>query len=126
MSAPSTPADPSGLPRGVVLVEDDAAGASRQLIVSGQGCSSGPFCVYGVCMARLNVYLPDELADRARAAGLNVSAVTRSALEAELAGKAASGWLERLAALPPTAVQHRDVIAAVAAARDELEGHDHL
>jgi len=76
-------------------------------------------------MARLNVYLPDELADRVRAAGVNVSAVTRSALEAELAGKAASEWLERLAALPATMVQHRDVTAAVAAARDEIAGDGH-
>jgi post-segregation antitoxin (ccd killing protein) len=75
-------------------------------------------------MARVNVYLPDELADRARAAGLNVSAVTRAALEAELAAMAAAAWLECLAALPPTAVRHRDVIAAVAAARDEIEGDD--
>jgi post-segregation antitoxin (ccd killing protein) len=75
-------------------------------------------------MARVNVYLPDDLADRARAAGLNVSAVTRSALEAELAGNAATEWLERVAELPVVDVEHRDVVAAVAAARDELAGDD--
>jgi post-segregation antitoxin (ccd killing protein) len=75
-------------------------------------------------MARVNVYLPDELADRARAAGLNVSALTRSAIEAELAGNAASDWLARVAALPARTVEHRDVVAAVAAAREELAGDD--
>lgn len=73
-------------------------------------------------MARVNVYLPDELADRARAAGLNMSAVTRSALEAELTRKAAAEWLEHLAALPTTPVQHQDVEVAVTAARQELAG----
>ena len=76
-------------------------------------------------MARVNVYLPDDLADRARAAGINVSAITRAALETELAGTAASDWLDKLAALPVTRVQHRSVIAAVAAARDELAENDH-
>jgi post-segregation antitoxin (ccd killing protein) len=71
-------------------------------------------------MARVNVYLPDELADRARAAGLNVSAVTRSALEAELAGGAASEWLARIAELPALPVEHDEVIEALAAAREEL------
>lgn len=78
-----------------------------------------------MCMARVNVYLPDELAERARAARLNVSALTRSALEVELAGHAASDWLARVADLPAVAVEHDDVVAAVAAARDELAGADH-
>lgn len=75
-------------------------------------------------MARVNVYLPDDLASQARAAGLNVSAVTRSAIEAELAGNAASQWLARVATLPTVRVEHTDVVAAVAAARDELAGDD--
>jgi post-segregation antitoxin (ccd killing protein) len=37
-----------------------------------------------VCMARANVYLPDDLHTRARAAGLNVSELTRRAVEREL------------------------------------------
>jgi len=75
-------------------------------------------------MARVNVYLPDDLADRARTAGLNVSALTRAAIEAQLTGNAASEWLARVATLPPVPVEHRDVAAAVAAARDELAGDD--
>jgi hypothetical protein len=35
-------------------------------------------------MARANVYLPDELHTRARAAGLNVSEITQRAIEREL------------------------------------------
>lgn len=73
-------------------------------------------------MARVNVYLPDELASRARAAGLNVSAVTRSALEAELAADAASDWLARAAALPVLGISHDEVLDAVAEAREELAG----
>jgi post-segregation antitoxin (ccd killing protein) len=75
-------------------------------------------------MARVNVYLPDELAARAREKGLNVSAVTRSALEAELAGDAASEWLARAAALPSVGVEHDEAIAALDVAREELSGDD--
>lgn len=75
-------------------------------------------------MTRVNVYLPDELAERARAAGLNVSALTRAVLEAELAGRAASEWLDRVTALPAASVDHADVVEAVTAARDELDGAD--
>lgn len=75
-------------------------------------------------MTRVNVYLPDELAERARAAGLNVSAATRSALEAQLAAQASAQWLERVAALPAVQVEHQHVLAAVAAARAELAGED--
>jgi post-segregation antitoxin (ccd killing protein) len=71
-------------------------------------------------MARVNVYLPDELAARAREAGVNVSAVTRSALEAELAAGATAAWLERAAAVPAPGIAHEDALAALDAARDEL------
>ena len=49
-----------------------------------------------VCMARLNVYVPDELAERARARGLNVSALTQAAITAELENTATDLWLEGL------------------------------
>jgi post-segregation antitoxin (ccd killing protein) len=75
-------------------------------------------------MARVNVYLPDALAARARAAGLNVSAVTRSALESELAGSATAEWLAQTAELPPLGVGHASVLDAIDAAREELAG-DH-
>ena len=69
-------------------------------------------------MARLNVYVPDDLAARGRAAGLNVSALTQSAITAALAAEQTDAWL---AALRPT--QRRtatvdDVLEALDDARD--------
>jgi post-segregation antitoxin (ccd killing protein) len=72
-----------------------------------------------VCMARLNVYVPDELAERARARGLNVSALTQAAISAELENSATDAWLEGLEARN-TGARHEDVLAAIDAARDEL------
>lgn len=71
-------------------------------------------------MARVNVYLPDDLAARAREAGVNVSAVTRAALEAELASGGAAAWLARAADLAAPGVTHEDALTALHAARDEL------
>lgn len=52
-------------------------------------------------MARLNVYVPDELAARAREAGLNVSKLTQEAIEEELQRSALQVWMERVRANPP-------------------------
>jgi post-segregation antitoxin (ccd killing protein) len=71
-------------------------------------------------MARVNVYLPDELATAARAAGINVSNVTQDALRRELAARRTEAWLDRIAALPPAGVTHREAVGAVQAARDEF------
>jgi post-segregation antitoxin (ccd killing protein) len=76
--------------------------------------------VYYVRIARVNVYLPEELAAAARAAGINVSNVTQEALRRELAARGTDGWLARVAGLPPTGVTHRDALGAVRAARDEF------
>ena len=54
-----------------------------------------------MCMARLNVYVPDELAARAREAGLNVSKLTQEAIEEELQRTAMRVWMERVRANPP-------------------------
>ncbi|GAB7145531.1 antitoxin [Mycobacterium riyadhense] len=70
-------------------------------------------------MARLNVYVPDELAQRARARGLNISALTQAAISAELENSATDVWLEGLGARN-TGARHDDVLAAIDAARDEL------
>jgi post-segregation antitoxin (ccd killing protein) len=70
-------------------------------------------------MARLNVYVPDDLAERARARGLNVSALTQAAITAELENSATDAWLERLEARS-TDAQHDDVLDAIDAARDEF------
>ncbi len=71
-------------------------------------------------MARVNVYLPDELAAAARAAGINVSNLTQEAIRQELARRGTDAWLDRLGDLRPTRVSHRAALEAVHAARDEL------
>lgn len=71
-------------------------------------------------MARVNVYLPDELAEEAKAAALNVSQVAQEALRAALAARNLSAWLDDVMALPPTGVDDDQAVAAVAAGRDEL------
>jgi len=73
-------------------------------------------------MARINVYLPDELAGEAKEAGINISALTQDAVRAALGSARFDRWLEELEALRPTGVGHADVLAAVDGARDELEG----
>jgi post-segregation antitoxin (ccd killing protein) len=78
-------------------------------------------------MARLNVHLPDELAELVRAAHLNVSALTQAAVETTLARQATSTWLAEVAALRPVApsnATHDGVLAALDAVRDEYENGD--
>jgi post-segregation antitoxin (ccd killing protein) len=72
-------------------------------------------------MARVNVYLPDDLAAAAREAGLNMSGITQEALTAALAARSTDQWLDSIATLRPTAVTHTQVLEALQAARDELE-----
>ncbi|MGA9856798.1 MAG: type II toxin-antitoxin system CcdA family antitoxin [Solirubrobacteraceae bacterium] len=71
-------------------------------------------------MARVNVYLPDDLAERARLAGLSVSAVTQDALRGALAAIDTDAWLDRLDRAPAAEVQHERVLAAIDDARDEF------
>ncbi|MGQ0483068.1 MAG: type II toxin-antitoxin system CcdA family antitoxin [Pseudonocardia sp.] len=73
-------------------------------------------------MARVNIYLPDELAESARAAGLNISALAQAAITAELSQNATDAWLAEL----PTQrrVSHDQAMAALDAARTEREGLD--
>jgi post-segregation antitoxin (ccd killing protein) len=73
-------------------------------------------------MARINVYVPDELAQRARAAGLNVSGLTQQALHRALAPIETDRWLDRLETLPGADIPHERVIEALDAARAELGG----
>ncbi len=75
-------------------------------------------------MARINVYLPDELAEEARAANLNVSSVTQEAIRRELSARLTDGWLDRVAAIPAARISHDDVIAALDAAREEFGDRD--
>jgi post-segregation antitoxin (ccd killing protein) len=52
-------------------------------------------------MARINIYLPDDLAERVRAADINVSAIAQDALERELKATSLVGWLQEVGHLPP-------------------------
>lgn len=76
--------------------------------------------MYSVCMARVNVYLPDDLARRARTAGLNVSSVTQDALREVLARTDTDRWLDELESLPSVDVSHQAVLDALDRAREEL------
>lgn len=70
-------------------------------------------------MARLSVYLPDDLAERARAAGLNISAAAQEAVTAQLERQALRAWLDALPAGRRTAT-HDEVLAALAAGRPDV------
>ena len=71
-------------------------------------------------MARVNVYLPDQLAGEARAAGINISRVTQDALSSALARSETDRWLDHLDSLPRSSITHQRVIDAIDEARAEL------
>lgn len=73
-------------------------------------------------MTRMNVYIPDDLAEQARTARLNVSSLTQDAIRRELSRRAVDDWVDRVAALPAPQVSHDEVLAALDAAREELSG----
>lgn len=75
-------------------------------------------------MARVNVYLPDDLAAEARAAGLNVSGITQEALRDALAARKVDAWLDDVAATRPVRMDAAAVAAAIDGAKGELEGRD--
>ena len=81
-----------------------------------------PTCVYDVCMARLNVYVPDDLAEAARAAELNVSAITQAAIRSALEADSVRAWLDSLSSLEAVDVTHAEAERALTEARDELWG----
>ncbi|MGL5858569.1 MAG: type II toxin-antitoxin system CcdA family antitoxin [Angustibacter sp.] len=70
-------------------------------------------------MARVNVYVPDDLAEAARAARLNISAVTQEALGRALARRATDDWLARIPS-SRAAVGHQQALRALDEARAEF------
>jgi len=74
-------------------------------------------------MARVNVYLPDDLADQAKNAGLSVSSLTQDAVRSALSAGQTEEWLSRVRTLPPIRIRHDAVISAVSEAKDDLEGN---
>ena len=69
-------------------------------------------------MARVNVYLPDELAARAKQADLNLSALTQDALRSALRARDTDTWLDGLTAAAPS-VDHDRALAALDESRDD-------
>jgi post-segregation antitoxin (ccd killing protein) len=78
-------------------------------------------CVYGMRMPRVNVYLPDDLAEEAKKAGLNISSLTQAAIRSSLAAQTLKRWQQQVSKLPSAGVSHANVIEAVKSAKDELE-----
>jgi post-segregation antitoxin (ccd killing protein) len=74
-------------------------------------------------MARVNVYLPDELAAAVKEEGLNVSSITQEALRRALRVRRTNAWLDEIATLPPLGISHDEVIAAIHEAREEFGRH---
>lgn len=70
-------------------------------------------------MTRINVYLPDELAERVKAADLNVSALVQAVLTEELQRRATDAWLAALPT-PSRAVPHAAALSALDDFRAEL------
>jgi hypothetical protein len=78
-------------------------------------------------MARLNVYLPDELAAAAKASSLNLSAVTQEAVRRCLDARSTDAWLStlhraprhRVTGSPGHRVTHDSMVDALDTVREE-------
>ena len=105
-AAASTAQQGDAIP-GVLAIPRDAAGAMTPRILA------VPAYVYSVCIARINVYLPDELAEAIRPLGWNLSQVLQSAVRERLNTSRLDAWLSELN--PPTtgAPDHRQTSAAL-------------
>jgi post-segregation antitoxin (ccd killing protein) len=78
-------------------------------------------------MGRMNIYLPDDLAEEARLAGLNVSRLTQDAIRQALRGERTTQWLRALEARHASgelgvAVDAAAIEEALRGAKDDLEG----
>jgi post-segregation antitoxin (ccd killing protein) len=71
-------------------------------------------------MARVNVYLPDDLADAAHAADLNISSLTQEAIRHELQQTATAEWIQAVSRLTAPRASHSAVQKAIDEARDEF------
>jgi post-segregation antitoxin (ccd killing protein) len=74
-------------------------------------------------MARLNIYVPDDLAAEVKAAGLNVSQVAQDALRRRLQVRKTNEWVAAVSALPASDVTVDQVTDAVDEAREEAGRH---
>ncbi len=72
-------------------------------------------------MSRVNVYLPDDLAEEAKKAKLNISNLTQEAIRSALAARTLTSWQQHVSNLPSLGISHAKVRDAVAWAKDDLE-----
>jgi len=72
-------------------------------------------------MSRINVYLPDDLAEEAKKAGLNISSLTQETIRSSLAARTLGRWQQQVSELPSPGVSHATVLEAVKSAKDDLE-----
>lgn len=72
-------------------------------------------------MSRVNVYLPDDLAEEAKRAGLNISSLTQEAIRSSLAAQSLGKWQQLVADLESPGISHAKVIEVVNSAKDDLE-----
>ena len=76
--------------------------------------------MYSMRMARINVYLPDDLAEAVKRADLNVSRIAQEAVRHTLAAAGTNSWLEQVRSLDSTDVSHERALEELASARDEF------
>lgn len=80
--------------------------------------------MYNMRMARVNVYLPDDLASEAKSKGLNISKLTQEALKRAIDSDKMAAWMEQVRSDPPIEVDPDILRAAIAGAKDDIEGID--
>jgi len=72
-------------------------------------------------MPRLTVYVPEDLAEWARAADVNVSRLAQDALRAERRRRDHDAWLAGLERRPARRLASQRIVDAVSEVRDELD-----
>lgn len=70
-------------------------------------------------MSRLCIYLPDELAEEAKKAGLNISSITQEAIRSALSAQQLTSWQQQVSKLDTPGISHQAVIEAVESAKAE-------
>lgn len=78
-------------------------------------------CVYCVFMARVNIYLPDDLADAARARELNVSMICREAIQDALGTARRRAWLAALEDRETIEIDTDEILGVLHETRSALE-----
>lgn len=73
-----------------------------------------------ISMSRVNVYLPDDLAEKAKQAGLNISSLTQEAIRSALSTQKLTLWQQQVSELDPAGISHETVSEAVKSAKAEL------